>query len=129
MRNVLFTIASKNIGHGVHLNVHLNNNCPLSFARNVLVVKVFSAPNFNADAAGDIEYLWDLWYNAVWPKSTLDRFVVDVRDLIENGLPKCCFSMESSHIDELKEIFNGWLLSLKTCLTKPTQVTRILKER
>lgn len=115
--------------HGAILNIHVNHACPLSLARNVLLVKVFSAPSFNVEKDGDINYLWDLWYNAVWPKSTVHRFAADVEDLIKGSLPECCFAMESRHIDELKETFSGWLSSLKVFLSKPTRVERILKER
>ena len=67
MMNVLTTIASNSVCDG-HMTMHLNHSCPLTFARTILILKVISANEFNV--VEDISYLWDLWYNVVWPKST-----------------------------------------------------------
>ena len=50
--------------------MHLNYSCPLTVARNVLIVKVISAHDFNVNKVDDFSYLWpkpgaagcgDLW--------------------------------------------------------------------
>ena len=46
MMNVLTTIASHSVCDG-HMTMHLNHSCPLTFARNVLILKVISANEFN----------------------------------------------------------------------------------
>ena len=107
----------------------MNHPCPLSFARNALILKVISDPNFDVNKQEDVDYLWDVWYNAEWPKSTLDRFVQDVQDLIEKGLPENCNPLQRSQLDNVQHIWRGWLSSLKLIITVPSQKTKILKER
>ena len=128
LRNVLQTIASKDSNDN-KLSIHINHPCPLSFARNALILKVISDPNFDVNKQEDVDYLWDVWYNAEWPKSTLDRFVQDVQDLIEKGLPENCNPLQRSQLDNVQHIWRGWLSSLKLIITVPSQKTKILKER
>ncbi len=128
LRNVLTTIASKvGIGSG-HLNIHLNHPCSISLARNMFILKVISAPNFNIDDASDLNYLWDLWYNVQWPRSTLEKFVKDVEKLLEED-PENVPLDYYSQLDSLKNIWGSWLLSLRETLTLPYQMENILKER
>jgi hypothetical protein len=126
--NVLTTIASKTNCDG-YLTIHLNHSCPLTFARNVLIVKVISSKDFNVNEDKDMSYLWDLWYNAVWPKSTVDRFVTDVKELVERGLPDLGFAIETKQFDELKNVWKGWLVFLDRSLIHSSQTEKILKER
>ena len=127
--NVLQTIGVKTI-KDQHLCIHLNHSCSLSLARNVLILKVISALDFNVHTPEDLNYLWDLWYNFEWPKSTLKRFTIDVKNLIERGLPEYCGSLKCHQVDELQEIFSGWLSSLTSGkLTELPQMKRLLKER
>ena len=124
--DALTTIASKTNYDG-HLDVHLNYSCPLTFARTILILKVISANEFNV--VEDISYLWDLWYNVVWPKSTLDRFVMDIKELVYRGPPANCSIIKSDQLGELKDIWTGWLTSLDKHLTEPSQIEKVLKER
>ena len=128
---MLKTIASKNREDDRLLSIYLNHPCPVNFARNVLILKVISATGFNANNAADLSYLWDLWYNAEWPETTLGRFKKDVEELIEKGLPEncvICFAPDSTQLLKLKNIWSSWLSSLAS-LTKPSQIRKILKER
>lgn len=124
---MLNTVASKS-NDGL-LTIHLNHPCPLSFARNVLILKVISAPSFDVSNVHDLSYLWDVWYNVTWSKNTLNRFVKDVRDLIMDGLSENCFGLGSKEVDSLKDIYKSWLSSLSKTLTGPSHINKILKSR
>lgn len=130
LRNALSTIASKaRSDDGGVLNIHLNHPCLLSLSRNFFVLKVIRSQNFDVNNGDDFNYLWDILYNVTWPKSTLNRFVKDIRDLIMNGLSEDCYSLESNHIESLKDLFNSWLSALSKFLTEPSQIKTILQER
>lgn len=124
---MLQTIASKSSNDG-SLNIHLNHSCPFSLARNVLILKVISATNFNVNCAKDLKYLWDLWYNVEWPKTTLDRFSKDVKELIEIGLPEHNLDFDRKQLEDLKDMWKNWLSSL-TKLTKSSEIEKVLKNR
>ena len=109
------------------MNVHLNHHCLLSFARNVLILEIISSHDF--DNSEDVDYLWDLWYNFEWPKSTLQRFEKDLKRLINRGLPNNCFAFQSSQVDDLKEIFLSWQTSLANKLTIPVEMKTFRNER
>ncbi len=129
LRNVLFTIASE-VNSGVDLlTIHLNHPCPLSLARNALILKVISAPNFNVDDAIDLNYLWDVWYNFEWPQTTLDRFVEDVECLVAEGFPENSSSLDINQLNSLKDIWSSWLMSLRETLTQPIQMEKVSKNR
>ena len=127
MRNALTTIASK-VDDGCYLTIHLNHTSLLTFARNVAILKVISVPLFNVDNVDDLSYLWDLWYNASWPQTTLARFVKDVESLVEEGIPEL-HSLDTIQLRSLKNVWESWLWSLKGTLTQPSQMKNILKDR
>ena len=110
MKNVLASVGSRNINHDTILDMHLNTNSQLSLARNILVLKVISSPKFNSLNSEDLNYLWDLWYNASWPQSTVVKFLDDVKELIQLNFPEeLLFSLNDKEMSELKSTFNGWL--------------------
>ena len=100
-------------------------------ARNILILGIILEGDFNPNDQEDINFLWDVWYNAEWPETTLRRFKKDVEELIEKGLPEncvICFAPDSTQLLKLKNIWSSWLSSLAS-LTKPSQIRKILKER
>lgn len=111
----------------------LNHPCQISLARNLLILTVISAPDFNVNNPEDVNYLWDLWYNLKWPETTLKRFVVDVRNLLENTTqPQDCMANAVSVQlkNSIKVILHSWLsLSLSKNLKKTSFLQNILKER
>lgn len=127
LHNVLLTIASKTTNNGT-LNIHLNHSCPYSLARNALILKVISSPNFNVNCSEDLKYLWDLWYNLEWPQTTFDRFEKDVNELIKTGLPEHNLECDSNQLKDLKDMWRKWLSSL-TKLTKSPEIEKVLKSR
>jgi hypothetical protein len=69
------------------IHLHLNDLNPSIVARNILILKIISAPDFDTNNKEDIAFLWDLWYNAEWPISTRDRFKLVLKKLLDNELP------------------------------------------
>ena len=128
---MLQTIISKSNDDDTSLIIHLNHSCGVVLARNLLILKVISATGFNVHSQEDVNYLWDLWYNLQWSKSTLERFIEDVKSLIENGLPEeHCYSLDSSQLQDMKDIFQDWLSSSTgSRLTESSQIENILKQR
>ena len=56
------------------LHIYLNDVDPMIVARNIILLKIISAPDFSSDNEGDLAFLWDVWYNAEWPQSTKLKF-------------------------------------------------------
>ena len=126
--NALTTIASKVDDGCCLMTIHLSHPSILTFARNVVILKVVSAPLFNVDNANDLSYLWDLWYNVAWPQTTLERFVKDVEGLVKEGIPEL-HSLDTIQLGRLKNVWESWLLALKGTLTQPSQMKNISKDR
>ena len=125
LRNVLQTIGSKtNLEENQHLSIHLNQDCALSFARNVLFLEVISSPTFDVNSVEDINYLWDLWYNAEWPEKTCSRFEKDVEISCEKDFISE-YRLTSSQCYDLKKVFSGWLAALSSKLTKQNEIKSI----
>ena len=127
MSNVLRTITTKAANQS--LNIHLNHSCPLVLARNVLILKIISSSDFSIDSKEDMDYVWDLWYNFQWPKSTLLRFREDVQSLIKQGLPEYCSSLKDRQLEDVLDVLNGWMTILTQKLTNPMEMKSMLKER
>ena len=96
--NALTTIASKVDDGCCLMAIHLSHPSILTFARNVVILKVVSAPLFNVDNANDLSYLWDLWYNVAWPQTTLEidlskMLKVLLKKVYQNNIPWILFSL------------------------------------
>ena len=59
-----------------HVQFHLNDMNPSVVARNITILKIISASDFNPDDDKDMAFLWDLWYNTEWPDETKQRFKI-----------------------------------------------------
>lgn len=129
MRNVLQTVGSKASSAIQQLNIHLNQCCPLSFARNILILEVISSPSFDTNNAEDINYLWDLWYNLHWPESTFLQFKKDVENLMSEMDLTVKYDLTSSQLNDLKDIFTGWLEALSPRLTKGFEINKLSIQR
>ena len=129
LQNAFATVASKVGSGGGKLNIYLNHPCLVSFARNVLILKVVSDQHFNVDDR-NMDYLWDLWYNVEWPQNTLERFEKDVKSLIEEELPdEQHFHLNKSQLDSLKDVWSSWLFTAGETLTQPLNMENVLKDR
>ena len=106
------------------LHLHINDASLPVIARNVIIVKIISCPEFEANKDDDIGYVWDIWYNATFSHSTAERFKEDVRSLIESPLPANIIIPNSSDLDELKAIWTEWLSKIES-----SSVDHVLAER
>ena len=128
LRNPLATSAVRGKLHaGQHyqnLNLHLNDASLPVIARNVLIMKIISCPKFDPNNDDDMGYVWDIWYNATFSRSTAKRFSEDVTSLMDNPLPANVIIPKSSYLEELKAIWTDWLSKIKS-----SSVAHVLAER
>ena len=111
--------------HNQYLHIHINDNSLPIIARNILILKLFSSQDFDPCSVADLDYLWNLWYDATWPESTLKRFMQDIKDLLDQPLPYNIFIPESSiYLEKLRDMWTKWLSLVQT-----TSVEDILAER
>ena len=105
MRNTLQATITENVQN---CHFHLNDNNPSILARNIMIMKVLSAQDFNPNKEEDFSFLWDIWYNAEWPEVTKKRFLAVLNDLLEEKLPENVFIPNSNHFESLKKIWKVW---------------------
>jgi hypothetical protein len=99
-------------------------------ARNLLILKVISARDFDTENKEDISFLWDIWYNVGWPESTHKRFKLVLKELLNNSLPENAAIPKSSDLQSLKTVWSAWnSLSSKTKSESEFFLKKILKER
>ena len=126
LRNALVA-AGKNLNS---IHIHLNDLNPSIVARNILILKVISAPDFDTKNKEDIAFLWDLWYNAEWPISTRDRFKLVLKKLLDNELPDNVVIPKSNYLITLRTIWATWSsTSSKTKSESDLLVKKIQRER
>ena len=90
--------------------LHINDINLLIIARNILILKITSNPDFDPSKEADMDYVWHLWYDATWPESTLKRFMQDVKDLLNQPLPHNIFIPESSiYLKRLRAVWTEWI--------------------
>ena len=103
----LTTVAACN--PNLKLNIHINDINLSTIARSILILKIALGDNFEATNPEDLNYLWDICYNATWPEATLKRFVDDVISLMEDPLSVNILIPESNHTDKVKKLCSAWL--------------------
>ena len=91
------------IGHFPRLDIHINNVCPKTTARNIFILKMICSPNFDPNNPADLNYLWNVMNDTSWQESTHKRFMGDVKNLQDSPLPQNIIIPGNFH-DELKEI-------------------------
>lgn len=124
VRTMLHTVSQSL--HYSRLKIHLNDNCVLIIARNIVILKTIHHPDFNVNNEIDLKYLWDVWYNLEWPKLTCDRFIKSVSELCDGHLPGNFVVME----DDLKMLVHIWKSWIATASEMSQhQLKTIRKER
>ncbi len=99
-------------------------------ARNLLILKIISANEFDPEKGEDMAFLWDLWYNSEWPEITLKRFQKVLMELLDGVLPDNIFVPKSSQLDSLMEVWTAWnSISLKSHSESKGFINEISKER
>ena len=108
LRNPLTTAIGTRQNQYLHL--HINDDNLQIIARNILILKIISSPEFRPANEPDMDYLWHLWYDATWSETTLKRFLKDVKDLLDEPLPYNIFLPESNiYLERLRAIWIEWL--------------------
>ena len=119
----LFTTGAHGGNNLKILEFHILDVCPATIARNIFILMKICTPNFHLNSSVDLDYLWDVMYNATWPESTQKRFSEDVKNLRDSPLPHNIIIPGSFH-DELKSLFTGWL-----AMTESLSVEHFLADR
>ena len=107
LRSPLTTAIGANQNQFLH--IHINDISLLIIARNILIIKIISSPEFEPNKEADLEYVWHLWYDATWPESTFKRFIKDTEELLSQPLPHNIFIPESSTLKGLRAVWTEWL--------------------
>ena len=100
--------------HNFKLCIHINDNSLPAIARNMLILKVVTSQEFRTEREEDMDYIWNLWYNTTWPESTCQRFIKDVKELLDNPLPDHLGIPESSQLEGLQQVWKQWLINIET---------------
>jgi hypothetical protein len=97
------------------MQIHLNDLNPSVVARNIIILKIISAPDFNPEDDEDFAFLWDVWYNLEWPEVTRKRFQGILKDLLNGVFPENVSVPKTSQSEILKKVWSTWLsVSSKT---------------
>lgn len=105
LRNAFQATTTEN---AKHVHIHLNDALPAILARNIVVLKIISANDFNPYDIGDFAFIWDVWYNAEWSEITQKRFLLVLNDLLNETLPQNILIPKASHLEKLKEVWSSW---------------------
>ncbi|XP_046456442.1 uncharacterized protein LOC124203702 [Daphnia pulex] len=91
------------------MQIHLTNLNPSVVARNITILEIISAPDFNPEDGEDFAFLWDVWYNLEWPKVTRKRFQGVLKDLLNDSFPENVSVPKTKHSEMLKKVWSSWL--------------------
>ena len=83
-------------------------------ARNIVMLKILSASDFNPDDQEDLSFLWDVWYNAEWPEITRKRFKEALKQLLDGSMPENVVMTNSNQLQSLREVWTSWYSSIAT---------------
>ena len=110
--------------------IHLNDQNPSILARNIMMLKMISAQDFDPEKDEDFNALWDIWYNATWPETTRKRFLGVLKDLMNGKLPKNVIIPDSSHLQSVKKIWSSWRKTLtENCSESTILIQKMSFER
>ena len=112
------------------MHIHLNDALPAILARNIVVLKIISAQDFNPYDIDDFAFIWDVWYNAEWSEITQKRFLLVLNDLLNETLPQNIHIPKASHLEKLKKVWSSWhSTASKDRLKAELLMKKIQKER
>ncbi|EFX82902.1 hypothetical protein DAPPUDRAFT_101078 [Daphnia pulex] len=105
MRKTLLATTAEHVNN---FHFHLNDNCPSIVARNIMMLKILSAQDFDPNKEQDFSFLWDVWYNTEWPEITRKQFLIVLNDLLDGKLPENVTVPDPNHYKSLKKIWKVW---------------------
>ena len=71
------------------LNIHISDISESTIARNILMVHIILSDGFDPANPTDMQYLWNVWYELQWNEATKNRFIKDVKQLLDGKWPAC----------------------------------------
>jgi len=107
------------------MQIHLNDLNPSVVARNITILKIISAPDFNPEDDEDFAFLWDVWYNLEWPEVTCKRFQGVLKYLLNDLYPENVSVPKTSQAEMLKIVWSSWL----SVSSKTESEARVLMEK
>ena len=111
MLNPLTTIGNGSFPNQ-NLHIHINDSSLAVVARNILILKIISSQDFDPNNTADMSYTWDLWYNTIWPESTLERFMKGIKSLLDEPLPGNIILADTSQEEKLNSIWRTWITNI-----------------
>ena len=113
LMSLIATVANGDAIKFPSLDTHVCNASQATTARNILLLDIICSNNFDPDDAADLDYFWDLVYNATWPESTQIRFTEHIEKLQYYSLVSN-ISIPKSFYQEMRLIFTGWLTMMES---------------
>lgn len=108
----------------------MNDVHPAVLARNIIILKIISAPDFNPNDIEDISFLWDVWYNMDWPEVTRKRFLSVIKDLLDNKLPDEVVIPKRTDIEMFMALWKTWQsVSSTTVFESEILLKKVQKQR
>ncbi|EFX65966.1 hypothetical protein DAPPUDRAFT_116814 [Daphnia pulex] len=127
LRNAFQATTAKNLQV---LDIHVNDVHPAVLARNIIILKIISAPDFNPNDIEDISFLWDVLYNMDWPEVTRKRFLSVIKDLLDNKLPDEVVIPKRTDIEMFMALWETWQsVSSTTVFESKILLKKVQKQR
>ena len=114
LRNPLQATSLTKESHFKILDIHLNDLNASVMARNIVMLKILSASDFNPYDQEDLSFLWDVWYNAEWPEITRKRFKEALKQLLDGSMPENVVMTNFNQFQILREVWTSWYSSIAT---------------
>ena len=109
------------------VNFHIQDGYDTVVARDILIVHIMVAEDFDPDSPEDLQYLWDIWYSLQWSEKTRKRFVKDVKLLLAGPFHPIIKIPNTKYLKKMKMAFKSWLDA--TCNLKLSTISNNLYER
>jgi len=115
VRNILFTVSEislkKTQERPKSLSFHLNDYDPSVVARNAILLEV--AGSINTSVSGDIDFLWNIWYNMTLSAAHFLRLRQVISGLIEKSFEGSEMTVlkfqDSAVLKECRDIWKDWM--------------------
>ena len=115
VRNIFFTVSEislkKTHNCPKSLSFHLNDYDPSVVARNAILLEV--AGSINTSVSGDIDFLWNIWYNMTLSAAHFLRLRQVISGLIEKSFDGSEMTVlkfqDSTVLKECRDIWKDWM--------------------
>ena len=115
VRNIFFTVSEISLKKTQNcpksLSFHLNDYDPSVVARNAILLEV--AGSINTSVSGDIDFLWNIWYNMTLSAAHFLRLRQVISGLIEKSFDGSEMTVlkfqDSTVLKECRDIWKDWM--------------------